>query len=142
MRVTPKQKSVKQCVSKLIAFRTVDCDICGSSMWMEFYYRIYHKERLSLPIARYCNTCCNSKEEAYDLAFAEKITAQDLVLHNQVKMSDFRRREVEDKLQVALSVFDEIVAEAVNGTEEFSSETPLAMFAVTKIEGALNKIRA
>jgi hypothetical protein len=77
MKYTPKQLLVRRHVKITTPFRKKMCSHCGNYVWLEIMWRVGDKF--------YCVDCCTSKEKAFDLAFPQHITANDIAIRNDME---------------------------------------------------------
>lgn len=76
MRFSPKEVLVWRHTNVYIPVIPKVCDHCGYTIWLGKMFRVGKKYH-------YCTHCCKTREEAFDLAFPQKITPQDIVMRRE-----------------------------------------------------------
>jgi len=139
MRTSPKQINVKGSVDKKFAWSMVVCDCCGHQIRWENYFSTHNAKTPWSPISFICTTCCDTREKAYDATFSAGISAKDVSLINQVRMSDFRLEMAREKIDIAKKTFEEMSKKAVADDSD-DMGNPFNIYIATVAEGAIHKL--
>ena len=83
MKFSPKQLLVRKYVKTKMIWHGTFCHACHYRVIFETMYKVTGLGKKRRGSAYFCWDCCHTKEEAFDLIFPKKVTAQDIIIRNE-----------------------------------------------------------